>query len=289
LDRLVSFDEVATVGSIKKAAGIMRRASTYSKQINELEDFFEVALTEKVGNKLRLTERGKELAMISRGFFSSLEYFNNCCRERSCELRLGVGDALIHWLIAPKLREIQKALGKVRIWLPCLERDEALTGLDNQTLDFAIVRRDEIPKGYANAPLGIYKYLCLVPSELMESVSETDQSTLLRLLPLVITKSDWTVDFEALHKEDAGLDLNIQVVCESWPQAAQFLKTRAYAAILPAFSRRDFDEKDFISIAVPFLTKCQHEMALTWKRSALSKKPLLKRAPAILKSELHFG
>jgi DNA-binding transcriptional LysR family regulator len=66
LGRLKVLLEVDEAGSISGAAeGNPVRQSQYSRQLKELESFFGCELTMKDGRYLRLTERGKKLAMIA--------------------------------------------------------------------------------------------------------------------------------------------------------------------------------------------------------------------------------
>ena len=67
LDRLRALVEVGAAGSIVRAAGgDPGRQSQYSRQIKELEDFFQTGLVERHGKGIRLTAGGRELARISR-------------------------------------------------------------------------------------------------------------------------------------------------------------------------------------------------------------------------------
>src|SRR6059036_2268319 len=80
LDRVRALLEVGATGSIVKAAnGDPVRQSQYSRQIKELEDFFQSKLVERHGKGIRLTSNGKELARISRFFLIVLTKRNAKC------------------------------------------------------------------------------------------------------------------------------------------------------------------------------------------------------------------
>jgi hypothetical protein len=65
LDRLRALVAVGAAGSIVRAAGNdPARQSQYSRQIKELEDFFQTGLVERHGKGIRLTANGRELARI---------------------------------------------------------------------------------------------------------------------------------------------------------------------------------------------------------------------------------
>ena len=61
--------------SSRPAAGDPVKQSQFSRQIKELEDFFQIRLLERPGKGDRLTNSGKELARISRFFLLGLSNF----------------------------------------------------------------------------------------------------------------------------------------------------------------------------------------------------------------------
>lgn len=76
LDRLRTFLAVAESGSIAKAAkGDATRQSQFSRQVKELEGFFGIALTRRVGRRIEITEEGSRLALIIRRQFGELDDF----------------------------------------------------------------------------------------------------------------------------------------------------------------------------------------------------------------------
>jgi len=80
LDRLRALVEVGSAGSIAQAAaGDPVRQSQYSRQIKELEDFFQTRLLERQGKGMRFTASGRELARISRFFLLGLSNFQRGC------------------------------------------------------------------------------------------------------------------------------------------------------------------------------------------------------------------
>ena len=68
LDRLRALVEVGAAGSMVRAAGgDPARQSQYSRQIKELEDFFQAGLVERYGKGIRLTASGRSDARFRRG------------------------------------------------------------------------------------------------------------------------------------------------------------------------------------------------------------------------------
>ena len=76
LDRLRTFLRVAEAGNLAKAAlGDVTKQSQFSRQIKELEAFFGVALTRRVGRRIEITQEGNQLALIIRRQFRELDDF----------------------------------------------------------------------------------------------------------------------------------------------------------------------------------------------------------------------
>src|SRR5512141_3216326 len=101
LDRLRALLEVGPAGSIAKAAnGDAVRQSQYSRQIKELEDFFQTRLIERQGKGTRLTANGKELARISRFFMLGLSNFQRGCLAEEQTFRVGASATfIVQWLL----------------------------------------------------------------------------------------------------------------------------------------------------------------------------------------------
>ena len=94
LNRVKALLEVAAAGSIAKATnGDPVRQSQYSRQIKELEDFFQVKLMERYGKGIRLTTNGRELARISRFFLLGMSNFRRGCLTEEQTFRIGASAA----------------------------------------------------------------------------------------------------------------------------------------------------------------------------------------------------
>src|SRR4051794_28209706 len=75
IDRLKTFCEIAEAGAITRAAGGKPGIqSQYSKQLKDLETYFEVPLFERNGKTMRITEAGKRLLSVAKEFLNSVEF-----------------------------------------------------------------------------------------------------------------------------------------------------------------------------------------------------------------------
>src|SRR5437870_3401562 len=104
LDRVRALLEVGATGSIVKAAGgDPVKQSQYSRQIKELEDFFQSKLVERHGKGIRLTTKGTELARISRFFLLGLSNFQRGCLTEEQRFRIGASATFIERFALPFL------------------------------------------------------------------------------------------------------------------------------------------------------------------------------------------
>jgi DNA-binding transcriptional LysR family regulator len=74
IERLQTFCAVVSDGSIAAAAqGDPNRQSQFSRQLKELEQAIGAKLFRKEGKVLKLTDTGRQFAVITLGFFNALE------------------------------------------------------------------------------------------------------------------------------------------------------------------------------------------------------------------------
>ena len=102
-------------GVTKAAGGSHTLQSQISRQVGELESFFEVKLFRKEGKKLHLTEEGKRLEIISRESLNALEQFMQDCAGKPKSVSIGAADALIQWLLIQRLDHLKIGSTAVRM------------------------------------------------------------------------------------------------------------------------------------------------------------------------------
>ena len=98
LDRLRTFLRVVEAGNLSNAAsGDPTKQSQFSRQIKELEAFFCVALTRRVGRRIEITDEGKRLALVIRRQFSELDDFRESMAGRSVSVLFGSQGNTAHY------------------------------------------------------------------------------------------------------------------------------------------------------------------------------------------------
>ena len=145
LDRLRTFLRVVEAGNLSKAAsGDPTRQSQFSRQIKEMEAFFGVALTRRVGRRIEITDEGKRLGLIIRRQFRELDDFRESMADRRVSVRIGSQGSVIDWLIIPRLADIQKTLGNTMVEMEQMRTADTVRGVADGRLDFGIVREDAV-------------------------------------------------------------------------------------------------------------------------------------------------
>lgn len=278
LDRLKSLAEVAQAGSISKAVHADPvRQSQYSRQIKELEEFFGIQLTRKKGKNLTLSTAGRELVETACEYFSRLEEFKSQCKNIPRRFTIGAGDSIHHWLISPILA---KAGAERKPWLFTLKNlrnSEVAEMLHTTDIDFGILRRNLITANILKyKSVRRVKYAMYVPKAMIARGRETDHRWCLKNIPCATLSVD--SGFSNMLKNacaDDGIDLKIAVETQSFPFAAEMLKSKSYMAILPEMGERDLP-RGIVKIQPPFFKMLEREIVLAWNPRLLSVRPSAK-------------
>lgn len=260
LERLRALVAVDDAGNIAAVAPTDRnRQSQLSRQLGELEKFFETELKRTEGRTARLTNEGKALAALAREHLQSLNEFRTGVKKQPLTVSLAAGSALHEWVVLPRMAQLRAAAGKV-IWLLPLRKNAVMCQqLLDGSLDFALLRSDLL-KNYApkrkqskqaaastkpvlvGAPLGTINYSVFVPEALCGRARNLSLPAILDDLPIA-TQGDDTKFQLALETALAKrkLRLNAAVYGESFTQVAQMVAGGTMAGILPDIAANAFD------------------------------------------------
>ncbi len=186
LDRLRALVEVGLAGSIVRAAGgDPARQSQYSRQISELEDFFQAGLVERHGKGIRLTAGGRELARISRFFLLGLSNFQRGCRAEGQTHRIGATPTFISSFLLPVLAAPPCVKSGIRYAVETVLGDDVERRLHDLTLDFGVVTRGEVSRPLQLKELGAWGLKFWVPKALCKTAKQAERVFADRRLPLV--------------------------------------------------------------------------------------------------------
>lgn len=276
LDRLRSFCSFAEAGGVTKAAGgDPTRQSQFSRQIKELETFFGTELTRRQGKTIVLSPNGIRLAKIARESITALDDFYHACKCEPSEFSIGAGDALLQWLLFPRIAQLYDALPKASFNVLSLRTLDIVERVNDLRLDFGLVRRDAVSPLQKYELLGIQTYSLFAPINLLTEKKTPDWKKVIAEIPLATISGDGI--FRAKLEKAVGkgkLRLNFSLSCSSFPQAAKALQSGRYAAILPSIASIDLDQEQFVAVPAPFLKSQAREICLVWNPHITSLRPM---------------
>ena len=271
LDRLRSLCRVAEAGGIARAVGSdPTRQSLVSRQLKELEEFFERELTQREGKTLALTPAGLELAQLARDHLAALDDYASGGRGVDARFSLGAGDSILHWKVLPRLAAARRSFPRLALSLHALGPADILQQLRDLGLDFGIVRRAREQRSLAFELLGRVDYALYVPRALLPRRAKLDAGRLLAELPLALPHGDdaftrW-LEALALGKEIVP---RVALACATFPQACAALLGGGYAAILPTFARSELRGHAISEVASPLFGDLTADLHLVWNPRVL--------------------
>lgn len=245
LDRLRTFLRVVEAGNLTKAAqGDVTKQSQFSRQIKELESFFGVALTRRVGRRIEITDEGLRLALVVRRHFRELDDFRESMSGRSISVRIGSQGSIIDWLLVPRLGEIHKTLGNAMVELEQLRTLDVVRAVADGRLDFGIVREDSLPPETKRWRLGSVGYALFAANTLWKGC-ETVQDVIQKAPTAdLLTGGQFSTRWqEWLTKEE--LRPRVLARVSSFTDLARVVQSGHAAAVLPEMAAVDFDPKRF--------------------------------------------
>ncbi len=274
LDRLRTLCEVAEAGSITQAAGgDPVRQSQFSRQIRELESFFEVSLTRRDGKGLALTLDGLALVRAVRQALTHLDDFRLQAGGQPVLFALGAGDSLIRWLVLSRLPLLRKALPDLRLRLENLRTPEIVQALRDMKIDFGLVRPDAVTKPLTSIPLGRMKYTIFCPRRLLKDNRQATAKVVLARVPFVLQSGEGA--FARVLRnwvDEAGASRAGQLECDSFPQACRAVATGQFAAVLPRLAAGELGEDEYLQVDVPHFNKNARGVALAWNPRTLDQR-----------------
>jgi DNA-binding transcriptional LysR family regulator len=266
LDRLRSFCKVAEAGGVTKAAGgDPIRQSQFSRQIKELETFFGTELIRHRGKNIFLTTAGVRLAKIARESLLGFDDFYRSCKSEPIECSIGAGDALLQWLLFPRIARLYDSLPTVAFHVSSVRTLEIAERINDARLDFGLVRKDAVSPLQEYQSLGIQTYSLFVPVELLKDKKDPDWKEIIARVPLATIAGEGAFR-DNLEKEatKGNFRLNFAISCSSFPQAAKALQSQRYAAILPSIAGTELDSSRFTIVPALFLRSQAREICLIW-------------------------
>jgi DNA-binding transcriptional LysR family regulator len=273
LDRLRALVEVGAAGSmVRAAAGDPARQSQYSRQIKELEDFFQSGLVERHGKGIRLTAGGRELARISRFFLLGLSNFQRGSLAEGQTYRIGASPTFIASFLLPVLAGPRCVQSGVRFAVEAVLGDEVERRLHDLTLDFGVVTRAEVSRPLQLKELGAWRLRFWVPKALCKTVKQAERAFADKRLPLVWPAGEVPqAEFNLLEDYEPAL------TCSNFLEARVALEEKSLAAFLPEFVPLWPTVDRCWEVKVSAMDSCLFHYRLAWNPRLLRLNPHAQR------------
>ncbi len=266
LDRLRALVEVGACGSIVKAAeGDPARQSLYSRQLKELESFFQASLVERHGKGVRLTSHGRELARISRFFLLGLSNFQRGCLAEGQSYRIGADATFSECFLIPLLTESPGQSG-IRFRIETVAGAEVERRLHDLTLDFGVMKQRVLSRPLQMKELGRCRLRLWVPRSLFKTELQAVRAFKEKRLPLA-----WpATELQSVETLPKGYEPSL--VTEDFLQARRALAGKHVATLLPDFLPPAEGAKFFVA-PIPQIQELEFTYALAWNPRLLRLNP----------------
>jgi len=267
IERLETFWLVVEKGGFGPAAeGDKKKARHFSRQVSELEEFFQAKLLNRDTNPVSLTERGRSLFDAWNEFQDRIRVFRDKCNAKPLSLRIGGGDRLLHWFVIPSLSKIQAALPDSRIQLHNCPSRQVLERINALALDIGVVRTSEVKKGLKSFEIpSRFTYSLFVPA--VKAPADKNAVWVIQNVPLAIVERYQSEFLTAA--EEKQIRPKVHLLCSTFPQAWRAVAS-GYAAVLPtaAFSPQELAgiRRLDVPFAMPKFEQDETTISVVWNR-----------------------
>ena len=266
MDRLRTLCEVVEAGGIAKAApGDPARQSLYSRQIREIESFFNVELLRRRGKGIEITSAGAELSLAARDHFSRLGDFLATNASQPVEFHVAAGGSLLEWLVIPFLAQHRERFKNVSFRFSDMRSQEIVAALREHRVDFGVLRTNAVSHPLKKRSIRKMGYRIFAPESWATRIQKNLSS-----VPMAILSGGEFRDRMLGEAQKAGMNLQQTFSCQSFAQCAQFVKLQAAAAILPDIATVE----NTINIQPKWLTAYRRDIALAWHGRIVDFRPM---------------
>jgi DNA-binding transcriptional LysR family regulator len=264
VERLHALILLSEHGSLIKAAkGDFGLQSRYSHYLRELSGFIGTPLTRKEGRSIRLTPAGEELAGLVRTQFRTLLEFQGRAVGSVQQVVVGAGDSLLQWLLIPVLGSMRQPGKKQSVKVESLRTVDLVRRLQEQRLDFGLIRCNAVPVGLSSVQVCVVKYVVVVPRRL--APRRLDLQTALLSCPHATVGGDGELvqKLRSLAKDSGGI-FQPELVCDSIGQCIAAVRTGGFAAVLPAQAWENAPDLECEVLDEEDLAELDRPVALAW-------------------------
>lgn len=289
IERLQTFCAVVSDGSIASAAqGDPNRQSQFSRQLKELDQAVGAKLFRKEGKNLKLTDTGREFAVITLGFFNALQDLQARTASNAEVVALGGGESILRWLVIPKISEVILGSNAVRLELRTCRTEDAVRCIQDGSLDIAIIRSDAVDESFQSIPVGAIDYCLVVPRRGLPEKSAAAVS-LMKEIPMALLRSEGMLArgvVELARKKE--YPITIRAKADSFSLLIELMENAELASVLPVQAAEELSKERFARVELPGIESLRRELRLVYQRRTYelreSVRRLVNRIPKLMMS-----
>ena len=244
IERLAALASIAEHGGIMNAAGgDPVRQSQLSRQMKELEGFFDFALLDRSSTPHQVTNAGEHISRHTELFLNSLknsmDHFSN---DRPC-VRVAAGESIIQWFLIPTMtkRLSQKSSPRVRFLNQTSSQtvDRLVSGL----VDIGVIKESDSRGNLAFESIGSHYPDALYHPDYFDfGIKPTWDSLADKPLAVQDHRGSLRATMDRLN---SGHHSSPHVIaeCTSYPQVLELVMNGSCIGILPQIARKHAENK----------------------------------------------
>ncbi len=206
-----------------------------------------------------------------------MEEFKTACKNLPRRFTIGAGDSIHHWIVSPILAKAGLEKKEWMFALKNLRNNEVGEMLFAMDIDFGILRKNLITADILKyKTIQRVKYAMYVPKAMVSKGKEKDYKWCLENIPCATLALGSS--FSNMLKNacfDDGYELKVALETQSFPYAAEMLKSKSFMAILPEMSEK-FLPRGLVKIQPPFFKVLERDIVLAWNPRLLAVRPSIK-------------
>jgi len=276
IERLAALVSVAEHGGIMNAAGgEPNRQSLLSRQIKELESFFDFPLLDRRSVPHQLTEAGRQIAQHTGQFLSSIERSIEQHSNERPLVRMAAGESVIQWLLIPALAKKLQQKKAPRIQFLNRSSRKTIDQIVSGAVDIGIVKESDVRSHLAFRKLASYNYGVIVNPKLL-SIRKKPTWLSLAGVPLVIQENRGALrmQIDRLNAE-VGAGPEIIAECTSFPQVLDLVLNSACVGILPRHAKKQVEAKGCQWLELNEFQSDPISLGVVWDESRVKNQPAM--------------
>ncbi|MBT8036110.1 MAG: LysR family transcriptional regulator [Verrucomicrobiae bacterium] len=268
IERLAALIAVAEHGGIMSAAGgDPNRQSLLSRQIKELEGYFDFALLNRTSTPHQLTDAGRQIAQQTSEFLNALDRSADQFSNDRPRVRIAAGESIIQWLLIPVFSKKLKLANCPRIQFLNRPSRKTIDQLTSGMVDIGIIKASDARSHLAFKKIAAYHYGIIVNAKLVKLAKSPNWASLSDI-PLVIQENRGALraQIEQLNTK-TGSGPQVAAECTSFPQVLDMVINSPCIGILPKLAKSQAEKKGCRWIDLKELQSEELSIGVAWDKS----------------------